>query len=567
MRESAVREDRQDARTPRSLLAPWRLGGFLLSSLIVFAVLLSCSADDKKPDEKKPEHHRKITTSSEEAQRQFDRGLVFYYGFDHASAIACFTSASAADPECAMAFWGIALANGPHYNNMTLDEEHSKAAWEALDKARHLMGHTNDVERALILALWRRYSKDGTANRPAFDMQYAQAMRSVWEDDAKKTDPDVGTLFAESLMDLHPWDLWTDGKPGEDTEEIVATLEAVLKLQPDNPGANHLYIHAVEGSPDPHKADAAADRLRTLVPFVSHLLHMPSHIDARVGRWAQATDTNENAVAVDDRNAARTGRTSYYQLYMAHNRHFLAYSAMMEGRYALAIEAARSMVARFPSELRAAYPGDVDQYLAMPLHVLVRFGKWEEILKEPEPAEQLLVSRAVWHYARGVALAALSRLDEADKERAALDKLIEGVDDRRMGRNKAPSVLPIAAKIVAGEIAFRRGKTDEALQLMRDAVKLQDALGYDEPPAWMHPARHVLAATLLAAKKPEEAEKVLREDLEHLPENGWALTGLVTCLKQRGAAKELGEAQARLDRAWKRADTKISSPCLCQPGE
>lgn len=512
-------------------------------------------------------HHRAITTTSPEAQRQFDRGLIYTYAFNHADAIAAFTSAVDADPHCAMAWWGIALANGPHINNPVMDEQHWKDAWEALSKARlHASGHANPTERALITALWRRYTKVYTTDRRALEQAYALAMREVWNE--HKDDPDVGTLFAESLLQCHPWDQWTpDGKAKEDTDEIVATLEAVLLLQPNNPGANHLYIHAIEGSPSPAKADVAADRLRVLVPDAGHLLHMPAHIDVRVGRWAQASDTNEKAIAADERKKARVSRTGFYRIYMAHNRHFLSYAASMEGRFAVALDAARKMVGQFPQELIDAAGPELDAFLPTALHVLVRFGRWEDVLKEPEPPESFLVSRAVWHYARGVSLAALGKLDDAERESAALAAIAAKMDERTMGNNKATAVLPIPQKTLAAEIAFRRGKTDEALALLREAVPLQDVLVYDEPPSWTHPVRHVLAATLLAAKKNDEAEKVLREDLEHLPHNGWALVGLVTCLKARGATKEAAEAEARLAKAWSRSDMKIKSPCLCQPGE
>ncbi len=555
---------------------------------LALVLLAACSSSETQPDDRSEVErvkraaelaravaearelggfHRPITTGSVEAQRLFDRGLVSVYAFNHADAIAYFSSAVEADPHCAMAFWGLAVAHGPHFNSPIMDEEHWRAAVDAADKAReHAGSHASPVERALIRAQWRRYTKQYTTDRRALDQAYALAMREAAGEFAD--DPDVLTLFAEALLQLHPWDQWNaDGTPKHETEEVVKTLERALALQPTNPGANHLYIHAVEGSKDPGRASAAADRLRTLVPGAGHLLHMPSHIDARLGRWARASDTNELAVAADDRRAERVARTGFYRLYMAHSRHFLCYSAMMEGRFAVALDAARTMVARVPSEIVAAAGPDLDGYLPAALHVLVRFGRWEDVLKEPAPAEALLVSRAVWHYARGVSLAALSRLDDADKEAALLGKIVEEMDDRPIGNNKAKAVLPIPVKTLAAEIAFRRGKPDDALALLREAIPVEDALIYDEPPSWMHPVRHVLSAHLLALKKFEEAEKVLREDLEHLPEDGWALVGLVKCLRARGAKDEAESAEKRLKAVWARSDMKINSPCLCQPGE
>jgi tetratricopeptide (TPR) repeat protein len=508
---------------------------------------------------------RTISTKSAEAQQSFNRALVWTFAFNHDEAIRHYQQAAKQDPACPMPWWGIALVNGPHINNPTLSPDRAKAAWAALQEAKRLSAAASPVERDLIEALGKRYSEDPKAERRPFDEAYAAAMRACWQ--AHQDDADVGTLFAESLMDLHPWDLWTlDGKPKQVTEEVVATLEAVLTRWPNHPGANHLYIHAVEASPNPASALPSADLLNTLVPVAGHLVHMPSHIYIRVGRFADASKANERAIEVDERNSPTVPAAGFYRMYMAHNRHFLAFSSMMEGRSAAALAAARQMVARVPKEMIEQQGFVVDGMMNAVLHVMIRFGRWEDVLKEPEFPKTLPISAAIRHYARGIALTALGRLPEAETEQQALGEAIKLVPaDRTIGNNPAHTVLGIPVRMLGAEIAFRKGKHDESFAAFREAIAIEDGLVYDEPPDWMQPVRHAFGASLLAAKRWDEAEKVFRQDLARFPGNGWALTGLARCLRAKGAA-DAAEVAAQVERAFERADVPIASPCFCQPG-
>jgi tetratricopeptide (TPR) repeat protein len=509
---------------------------------------------------------RDVTTKSPEAQRWFDQALSLTFGFNHDEAIRSYQEAARLDPLCAMAWWGIAYCNGPHINNPALPEDRAIAAWEALEKAVAAAPGTSPVEQALIGALAKRYSPDPKADRAPLDQAYADAMRAVWK--AYPQDADVGTLCAEALMDLHPWDLWThEGQPKEYTPEIVETLEKVLAMAPDQPGANHFYIHTVEASARPERAVPAADRLRTLVPGAGHLVHMPAHIYIRVGRFEDASKSNIEAMKVDAAYRALSPEQGFYRLYMAHNPHFLAFTSMMEGRYKAALEAARSMIAGIPPGFAEENASFMDPFLVIELEVYMRFGKWKEILAVPEFSELLPVSRAYRHFARGAALAATGKPDAARAELAALQSGAAALsEDRIWMNNNAKAVLAVAAKVLAGEIAAREDKVDEAVALLREAGTLEDALTYDEPPDWMQPTRHTLGAVLLRAGRSEEAEKVYREDLVRFPENGWALWGLRRALDQRGFETEAGKTRERFEKAWKRADVKLDTTCFCLPG-
>lgn len=510
--------------------------------------------------------HRAVTTHSEEAQRFFDQGLVLAWAFNHDEAIRAFGEAARIDPACAMAWWGIALANGPHINNPSLAPDHARAAWEALAKARAAAGGASATERTLIDALTYRYAEVASEDRHPLDETYADAMRTVWR--AHPEDADVGTLFAEALMDLQPWDLWTQaGEPKLNTNEIVATLETVLALAPDHPGANHLYIHTIEASLHPEKALPSADRLRTLVPGAGHLVHMPAHIDLRLGHYAQASAANERAIEADKKHRALVPAQGFYHVYMVHNHQFLAFSSMMEGRSAVALEAAHAMVNSVPPAFIEAMGPFIDGLMPLVLHTELRFGRWEDVLREPEFPESLVIANATRHYARGVALAALGRLDEAEREETELAAATEKIDEKAIvGNNPAHLVMEVARNMLAGEIAFRRGRADESFALLRKAAELEDTLRYDEPPDWMMPVRHALGAALVQAKRYEEAERVYREDLRRFPDNGWSLFGLAQCLEAQGKNAEAREARGRFERAWSRADVTLKSSCFCQPG-
>jgi tetratricopeptide (TPR) repeat protein len=511
-------------------------------------------------------HHRAISTQSAAAQRDFDRGLVWMWAFNHDEAIACFEAAARHDPKAAMPWWGIAFANGPHINNPALPSERARAAWDALEKARERAPQASRLERELIEAMAARYSADFDAPRAALDQAFADSMRQVWR--AHPDDADVGTWFAEALADLHPWDLWTldfREKPG--TAELVSTLERVLVLQPNHPGACHLQIHTLEASPYPERALASANRLRTLVPDAGHLVHMPAHIDARLGNWSAAARANRLAIAADARFSQRFPRAGFYRLYMLHNQHFLTWTCMLQGGRRSALDAAQAMLDDIPAEFIRDSAPMVDGYLPVLLHVQLRFGMWDELLNAPEFEAELTISNAVRRYARGVALVALDRLDNAQAELVAFDAIVAGIEaERPIGNNLAHSVLPIPRALLFGELAFRRGDTEAGLESMREAVRLQDELAYNEAPDWMMPSRHPLGAALLEVDQFEEAEAVFRADLRQYPNNGWALFGLQRALEGQAKPALAKSVSAQFEAAWAQADVQLRSPCFCQPG-
>ncbi|HZN32882.1 MAG TPA: tetratricopeptide repeat protein [Pirellulaceae bacterium] len=510
---------------------------------------------------------RKITTTSPQAQRYFNQGLCWLYAFNHDEAIRSFHHATTLDPQAAMPWWGIAVASGPHINNPVVSTEKAKSAWTALAKAKERSAGASKIERALIEALASRYADPQPDDRKPLDEAYATAMRKVWQ--ANPTDADVGALFAESLMDLRPWDQWQPaGKPQPGTEEVVNTLQAVLTQTPNHPLALHLYIHAVEASPHPELAAAPADRLRNLQPGLGHLVHMPSHIDVRLGHWAAAIEANRKAIEADGKYREQVPQQYFYRVYIAHNHHMLAFAAMMRGQSRLAIDEIDAMVKGIPPQWLKDNATAADGFASMPLEVLVRFGRWDEVLAAPEPPEHLPLSRALRHVSRGIAFAAKGQSDTARAEQQAFlaaRKLVPG--NVTFGNNKAAELMNVAEKLLAGEILWRDGKNDAAFSALREAIKLEDQLRYSEPPDWIHPVRHALGATLLAAGRAAEAEAVYREDLAKLPSNGWSLYGLAECLKQQGKLAESRELEARFREVWKDADIRITSSCYCQPGK
>ncbi len=507
-------------------------------------------------------HTRDVQTADPLAQRYFNQGLTLAYAFNHDEAIRSFEAAAQIDPTCAMAWWGVALCHGPHINNPAMPAERGRAAWAAIEKAVALRDNASPVNRALIDALTKRYASPPPEDRRHLDLAYAEAMADVYA--AYATDTDVGTLYAESLMDLQPWDLWQeDGAPKGNTIRIMALLQSALARQPGHPGANHLYIHVVESSTQPERGIAAADRLRDLVPGAGHLVHMPSHIDVLTGRWALASDQNEKAIEADRRYREQAPRQGFYHVYMAHNHHMLAFAAMMEGRHDVAVRAARDLVAGVPEDYARENVVLVDPYLMVVSEVQMRFGRWDDILQQPKPADYLPISNALWHFTRGVAYAAKQQFDKAEAERAAFIEARANVPEGAvMAINSADLVLSIAERVLDGEIAYQRGNIDDAVRSLREAVKLEDQLLYMEPPEWILPVRHVLGAVLLDAGRYSEAEIVYRENLKEWPENGWALFGLSRALAQLGSS-EADEVEQRFRKAWARSDTRIHASCLC----
>lgn len=508
---------------------------------------------------------RAVTTDSAEAQRWFDQGIQLLYGFNHDEAIRSFREATRHDPRCAMAWWGVAYANGLHINNPEMTELQSQRGYEAAQEALRHLDRASAVERMLIRAVAQRYAWPAPEDRRPLDEAYAAAMEETWR--RFPQDPDVGALFAESLMNLQPWDLWEkDGRPKGRTPEIVAVLEQVIGSHPGHPGANHFYIHAVEASPAPERAIASADRLGSLVPGSGHLVHMPAHIYARIGRWEDASDANERAIAVDRAYFAVAPPPEFYGLYFVHNIHFLAWSAMMEGRFAVALNAARELERDIPPAFLAEYPQFADGFLPVTYHVLIRFGRWEDILREPEAPEFRRISRTMRHYARGVAFSALGRTDEARAEQARFEEEAALIPEGWMvGNNPAPAVIAVARRMLGGELAWREGRVDEAFALLREGAALEDDLAYDEPPGWMQPVRHALGALLMSARRYADAEAVYGQDLEINRNNGWAMLGLENAARAQGRNADAARYAGERRRAWRRADVQPTSSCYCEP--
>lgn len=552
----------------------------LLAFSVALAWLAGCAApgNDRSPQpppqfDRLGGHMWPVTTKSPEAQRYFNQGMRWMYSFNHDEAIRAFEYAGRLDPDCAMAWWGVALCRGPHINNPVMDEMSSRSAWTALSKAQACAksGNADPLEFALINALAHRYSDPDSgkplpldpAGRAALDRAYADAMALVYQ--RFPTNCEVATLYAESLMDLRPWDLWSlDGQPRPETLEIVRLLQQVLASDPQHPGANHYYVHAVEASPHPELADGAATRLRTLVPQSGHMVHMPAHIDVRMGRWNVAADQNEIAMRVHRDYVRRSPRQGFYRSYMFHNVHFLSYACMMAGRQREAIAAARQMVRSIPDEFFRDFGPIADAYTSIESEALMRFGQWDAILAEPQPRAELPITRAMWRFARGVAFAAKHDLaaarDEQKTFRAAVAALPK---DAMMAINPAAKVLNIADEMLEGEILYREGKLDDAVSHLKAAIAIEDTLMYMEPPDWVQPVRHTLGAILLDAGRAAEAAAVYRDDLARWPENGWALFGLAEAYHAIGQEGQALDARKRFEKAWSRADFKPAASCAC----
>lgn len=537
-------------------------------------------------------YSRPITTKSSEAQLWFDRGLNWLYGFNHAEAIKCFGKALEHDPGCAMAQWGISYAAGPNYNlPWHLYDPKGKAqalaaAYDAMQAALKLADGTTPVEQALIRALPVRYpQRDPIDDQSPWDKAFTREMRSVFG--KFRDDLDVRCLFTDAIMNETPWQMWDLGTGGvakdAGTAEAVEVLESAFRDMPkswDHPGLLHLYVHLMEMSPFPQRALKAGDRLRELVPESGHLVHMPTHIDVLCGHYRDVVIYNQKAVVADRKYLAREGALNVYSLYRTHNHHFVIYGAMFLGQFQPAIEAAQELIDTTPEDLlRIPSPPMADfieGYIPMKQHVLVRFGKWREIIAQELPRDRDLycATTAMMLYAKGLAHSVLGEIPEAEAVRKQfLEAKARVPESRRVHNNRVVDLLAVAEEMLNGELEYRRGRFDKAFSHLRRSVELEDALPYDEPWGWMQPTRHALGALLLEQGRLEEAEAVYRADLgydgklsracQH-PENVWSLHGLHECLTRRGDTVEAPLLKARLDLAQARADQPVRASCLCR---
>lgn len=507
-------------------------------------------------------HHFETSIDDKRVVRYFDQGIMLSYGFNHAEAERTFRQVAALDPDNPMAWWGIALVLGPNIN-MPMQPDAVPKAWEAIQKAQELQANATQRERDYISALSRRYAENPPEDRSALDRAYAEAMGKLAE--KYPNDLDAWTLYAEALMDLHPWDYWAKGgTPRPWTPRILEVLEYVLERNSEHPGANHLYIHATEASKTPEKALASANRLRKAVPGAGHLVHMPSHTYIRVGNYHEGTLANQRAVEADNEYVTQCRQQGIYPLgYVPHNHHFLWATATMEGREQVSMEAAYSTAEHVNTDMmRELGFGTLQHYRVIPLYGSVRFGRWDEILSYPEPDQDLIYPRGVWHYARGMAFVGKVQLEQAETE---LNKLKTIAADERLKEitiwdiNTTQELMQIGSRVLEGEIAAQRENYERAVMLLREALMIETQLAYNEPPDWFFPVRHNLGAILLKANKPDEAEQVYRADLEEFPSNGWSLFGLWQSLEAQGKMKEAVEIKQKFEKSWKHADIDLAS--------
>jgi tetratricopeptide (TPR) repeat protein len=502
--------------------------------------------------------HMAVTTAVPKAQTFFDQGIRLLYGFNHQEARRAFQEAARLDPSLAMAHWGVALTLAPNLN-AAMSAANGRAAYTAIASARRLARRASARDRALIDALALRFAANPESPRAPLDRAYAEAMTRVAAD--YPDDADVQTLYADAVMNTMPWDYWQkDGRPKPATAQISSVLERVIAAHPDHAGAHHYYIHLWEASTTPERAEASADRLGGLMPAAGHIVHMPAHIYLRVGRYADAAEANVRAIAADEDYLAQCQAQGLYPVsYYPHNLHFLWAAATLEGRSAVAIDAARQVAAKVPHHHAGAVPWTAD-FPVTPWLAYVRFGQWQEMLTEPKPPATEPYATGIWHYARALAFIWRGQDARARSELSALTAIL-GHKAFTTTLKDLPLLgnLRIANRIVRGELAVRAGKFDEAIRVVSEAVALEDAIPYNEPPVWHQPPRQVLGALLLEAGRPAEAEAVYRADLERFRENGWSLFGLWQSLRTQRRAADAAAVRARFDKAWRRADVTLTS--------
>ncbi len=558
-----------------------------VSILLAAAVLASTSCDRAKPPENtvaKPapaalpdlappgatlldglgDYRMPISTSQAQAQRWFDQGLMLTYGFNHDAAERSFLKAAELDPDCAMCWWGAALVLGPHVN-AAMDPARNGAALERVQKAQALAPKASEREQAYIAALATRYAADPPTDRKPLDQAYAAAMGDMSR--RFPEDVDAATLHAESLMNLQPWDFWNaDGSPKGETAQIVAILESVMRSAPKHAGALHLYVHAVEASAEPERGVAAADTLRGLFPGSGHLVHMPAHIYARVGRWRDAAAVNRDAIKADDAYlaACRPAPGVYPLGYVPHNHHFLWFASSMIGDSATALAAAEATAERTsnPELMRAPGLEAMQNFAMTPMFARVRFGRWQEVAGTPQPAADLPLMNAMWHYAQAIAALRTGRPDEASSHHESLITLSSDPALKSMmafDRYPLSLAVGVAERVVAAELAAAQNDFEASISMLREAVVLEEAIPYDEPPGWHQPVRQILGAVLLDAKQASDAEREYLAELRRNPENGWSLKGLALALQAQGREAEAADVERRFAQAWGDSDVALTA--------
>jgi len=532
----------------------------LLAATVVFAQHQHHESTNTKPTTMMSglgNLHHPVTTTNPEAQKYFNQGLALIYAFNHEEAARSFKRATAIDPKLAMAWWGYALAVGPNYNESTIDPARMKAAVEAMQKAQSLMATASEIERAYIGALTKRFTLDANPEVKKLGNEYSAAMRDVYRQ--FPDDLNAATLYADSLMNVQPWQLWArDGQPLGNTEEIVRILENVLRRDPNHIGANHLYIHAVEASRHPERGIPSAERLGKLAPAAGHLVHMPGHIYIRTGDYAKAAKVNIDAAAVDRAYIKATGANGMYPaMYFSHNLHFQVENFNRTGQYSEARRAARELQENVQQHVKAMPM--VEGFLPYPMFVLLRYAKWDEMLKLPEPDKSQQITSTVWHYARGLALAASGKVVEARREHQLFRERVKNLPgETPFGLNPAKDVLAIAQLVLEARIAWAEGNQTAAIESLRQAVTAQDSLNYDEPPGWYYPVRESLGAALLLNGNASAAETIFREDLLYNPRNGRSLFGLLESLKAQGKQDAVRWVEAEFKAAWKDAEVALT---------
>ena len=544
--------------------------------LFLSVLILSCSESSQEESIKKAEaplleglgsHIHKVTTN-QDSQIYFNQGLILAFAFNHAESIRSFKAAQRLDPNCAMCYWGEALSRGPNINvtsdgKVVMSPQDRKDAFKAIEKAKELMSSVSAKEQDYILALSSRYNGEIGTDRSDLDMNYALAMEALSQ--KYPDDMDAASLFAESLMNTMPWNYWAeDGNPKPDTIKVINSLENVLEKSPDHPLAIHLYIHAVEASSTPERAEAAADRLGALVPGAGHLVHMPAHIYWRVGRYNDASEANIKAALADEDYIAQCNAQGFYPaLYYPHNIHFLWAASTMEGRSSLSIESALKVAKYVGPEQIRQFPV-VEFFHTVPLLSYVRFGKWEEILSYSTPAPEFKYSLGIYHYARGIALSTLGRKEDALKELSYIKPLKDTQEISNLVKAGQPSrkLLEIAENLLQGQIDFMEGDFEASINNFKKAVALQDDLPHTEPPFWYYPTRQSLGRVLIEAGKLEEAEAVFKKDLEGYPRNGWSMFGLYKVLEIQGKTEEAKQYKDKFDIIWQLSDIELKSSVI-----